>query len=147
MRSAILQKKGMSVPYLGVLIVFITLFSSCDIMLPWTNVHNPGTENPADPRLIDVQRETFTLAWDPIQSADAYKLYYRNHGESAWIELDEISAVSGPEFAINTGILSYGTYEFAVSTVIDGVESDLHTSLDETADPSSGWFINWTAPV
>jgi hypothetical protein len=44
-------------------------------------------------------------------------------------------------------MLPYGVYEFAVTSVsTDGLESEIHSSLDDNADPAGGWFLDWRAP-
>ena len=105
------------------------------------------TDEPADTAdnsMVKVTGSSFTLAWDS-SSADtaSYNLYWRNHGETEWTLLHD--GVSDPSFTITTSDLDHGTYEFAVSAVsTDGVESDLHTSMDESADPEP-WYLSWTA--
>ena len=100
---------------------------------------------------IQVKSTDFTIAWDSsdyivIGSAaiNSYRIYYRNHGENRWKFLDEIANIGNCEYKIMNSVLDYGIYDFAVSSVNkEGAESDLHTSLDTTADPVTGWYINW----
>ena len=54
--------------------------------------------------------------------------------------------LSSAEATVTTDDLVHGSYEFAVSSVsLTGMESELHTSLDETADPTTGWYLDWSA--
>jgi hypothetical protein len=93
-----------------------------------------------------------TLAWDPPVTdvpktpleVVSYQIYYRQHGAPLWCLLDEISASASPEFTIAMGRLQDGAYDFAVSAVLaNGRVSPLHSSLDNSADPVSGWFVLW----
>ncbi len=95
---------------------------------------------------IEIDEDWFTIAWDPDPEGeipDAYRMYFRHRGEESWTFLSAVEAQTAPEFTVTRDNLSYGTYEFAVSSVIDGFESDLHTSMDDTADPVCGWYVDW----
>jgi len=106
----------------------------------------PGTDPdpaPVEPERIVLNTAEFTLMWDPpAVSGVSFKLYSRPQGSSTWSVL--LDNLVSPQATINQTHLSYGTYEFAVSSVnASGDESVLHTSLDANADPSTGWFIEW----
>ncbi len=105
-----------------------------------------GTEpiDPTQPQIILITADHFTLYWDtPPEAVSEYRLYQRIHGGGDWNLL--AGGLDAPEATVTQMDLDFGTYEFAVSSVsMDGVESDLHTSLDETADPGTGWYLNWT---
>ena len=93
---------------------------------------------------IVISDSAFSIAWDTDSSTDEfYRIYARERGTYEWTFVQEITAAPSPEFEINTTNLTYGVWEFAVSAVEDGVESDLHTSMDDNADPVSGWYIDW----
>ena len=93
---------------------------------------------------IVISDPAFSIAWDTDSAADEYyRIYARERGTYEWTFIEEIAAAASPEFEINTTNLSYGVWEFAVSAVEGGVESDLHTSMDDNADPVSGWYIDW----
>ncbi len=95
---------------------------------------------------IEITEETFTILWDlDPQSGipDTYRMYFRNRGEEPWSLLSEVVPDIEPAFTITQDNLSFGIYEFAVSVIVGGVESDLHTSMDDTASPGTGWFVDW----
>lgn len=73
-----------------------------------------------------------------------YKVYYRVHGSYNWQFLMEVENSGSPECLVTSKDMDYGRYDFAVSAITEqqGV-SALHSSLDRTADPFSGWYINW----
>lgn len=103
---------------------------------------------------MNVVGDSFTISWDMntlydsdyINNATKYKVYYRIHGSSSWTLLDEIESVDDIEYTITNTALAYGDYDLGVSSV-NGLEteSEIHCSLDNTADPDSGWYISWTA--
>jgi len=94
---------------------------------------------------ISIFEEEFTIAWDvdSDDNPDQFRMYFRHRGEESWTILSEIAAEPEPRFQVNSALLSAGTYEFAVSAVAGGEESALHTSMDDTADPESGWYVDW----
>ena len=97
-----------------------------------------------------VTSDQFTVAWNPPEdpdtgdplSVDGYRLYYRDHGTYEWTHLVDTGSAE-TEFTVTTTDLSYGEYDFAVSSVSSGEESELHTSFDDTAIPSYGWYVDW----
>ena len=111
-----------------------------------TDPTDPSDPEESEAVALGVTGESFTLAWDPSDGdITGYEVYYRPHGSDAWTELGTTGA-SDTQFAVSNAILDYGTYEFAVAATIDGGEtSDYHTSLDATADPDSGWYLEWTS--
>jgi len=95
---------------------------------------------------MEITEDTFSIAWDPDPLSgipDTYRMYFRSRGAEPWSFLSEVTPDIEPEFTINQDNLSFGIYEFAVSAVIGGVESNLHTSMDDTASPGTGWFVDW----
>jgi hypothetical protein len=88
---------------------------------------------------------SFTLVWDPAAgSIGQYHVYYRAKGAGNWAFLDSVAASDQPTYTITSLLFPPGTYEFGVTSVDPwGNESPLHTSLDESADPASGWFLEW----
>lgn len=121
---------------------FFLLVFSCSL-LPFSD----------DPLEITVKGTHFSLEWDddswlvhdnPEKPA-AYRVYYRNHGGSSWKALREIVASAGTtNLRVANTELEYGRYDFGVSALDgSGVESEIHSSLDTTANPVCGWYINW----
>ena len=89
--------------------------------------------------------EEITLAWDPPPSEIAtYKIFYRSHESGTWILFDEIPADDDPEYTLYHGDFGNGDYDFGVVAVdTETAESAMHTSLDDTAQPETGWFLSW----
>ena len=101
---------------------------------------------------ILVKGDRLTLAWDPPKYAGSYagsevasyRVYYRARGASSWTKIEEIEADSDLSLTITSEDLDFGYYEFAISAVYSAdVESPLHSSTDTTADPNTGWYVNW----
>ena len=117
--------------------VFFGLFDV--IYPPQEDIDTGGAE------LLEVRGESFTLAWDSgAEPVSSYRVYTRPHGGTDWTPL--ASGLADASVTVTVAMLAYGVYEFAVSAVAgDGTESDLHTSLDPTADPESGWYLSWQA--
>ena len=90
--------------------------------------------------------EEVTLAWDPPPSEiAAYKIFYRSHESGTWILFDEIPADDDPEYTLFHMDFGDGDYDFGVVAVDpEAEESAMHTSLDDTAQPESGWYLSWT---
>ena len=97
---------------------------------------------------IDIQAAYFTIAWDPPASSivTGYRVYYRNRGSYEWMVLGEVPAVQLPTFTVSEDTLPYGAYEFAISALNGAGESNLHSSMDNSADPAFGWYVVWSGP-
>ena len=97
---------------------------------------------------ITVDGASFTLYWDPPENDPAdplarYNVYYRTRGTYRWTLLGATPGAT-ESFPVSTDILPHGSYDFAVTTVTaSGAESDPHTSLDDTAQPQTGWYVVW----
>ncbi len=109
-------------------------------------------ENENEKMEFIVKGDSFTISWDYgslntsnyVNKAAKYKIYYRIHGNNSWTFLDEIISENNLEYTITDKALDYGIYDLGVSSVnIKDAESEIHSSLDLTADPFSGWYINW----
>jgi len=108
------------------------------------SVNDPFTSIHVDERVI-------TLRWyAPITQAGEtvvfYRVFYREHGTFSWRSLDPVSAADVLEIAIDAdnSPIGAGRWDFAVSAVYaDGQESDKHSSLDESAQPTTGWYLDW----
>ena len=90
--------------------------------------------------------DRITLAWDaPPSAVDTYKVLLRVHDTQDWLLLqDNISAAAPLEYTVLHEPALNGLWDFGVVAVDDmGEESVVHTSMDVTADPSSGWYLIW----
>jgi hypothetical protein len=97
---------------------------------------------------ISINTSQATLQWDPPPSGASavvsYMVSYRIHGTSTWNTLASVPASSQPEYTVLRSALGIGSFDFAVVAVdLTGASSPLHTSLDPTADPTSGWYLTW----
>ncbi|MBN2658914.1 MAG: fibronectin type III domain-containing protein [Spirochaetales bacterium] len=96
---------------------------------------------------FDLTGPDFTISWDSEDlSADHYRVYYREHGSFNWVLLGISDSGMDLDFTIDNTMLAYGTYDFAVSSVSGDHESEFHSSMDDTAVPATGWYINWESP-
>lgn len=100
----------------------------------------PAVESNLTP--FTVEGESFTLAWNPAEPEDVlgYNVYYRVHQAETWEFLTDSTEA---ELLITSAMLPEGDYEFAVSSFTATEESELHTSLDATANPDTGWYLSW----
>ncbi len=133
-----------------VCIIFVTViafqFSGCSLpdLGSFTKDSDSG-ETKAVQKQITWSADQLTLQWDPpAQAVTNYNVYYRAHGTSTWLSFGQIAAVPQPEYSVQHSKLGNGTFDFAVvAKNAEGDVSDYHTSLDSTADPSTGWYISW----
>jgi len=107
-----------------------------------SELNKPGTP-------ILIQGTQFDLLWDPGEGGSPmdpvvrYNVYYRNHGTFPWVFLGDTGTLV-ESYQISTDILPHGSYDFAVSSVTaSGAESVPHTSLEDTAEPQTGWYVVW----
>ena len=100
----------------------------------------------AAPVAIVITGESFTFAWDAVAGdVSSYQVFYRPHGSGSWVRLDEIPAEGTPMYSITNSTLDYGSYDFAVrAAMVDGELTDYHCSLDSTAQPNEGWYVEWS---
>jgi len=104
-----------------------------------------------DPDEFEVTEETVTLAWDaPSPDIDFYRVLFRIHGANppeSWLVLEEnMSAAPSPEYTVNNADIGNGVFDFGVVAKdldADTEESALHSSLDVTAQPDTGWYLIW----
>ena len=95
--------------------------------------------------VIEISNSSFTLEWDSPSGStpNSYRIYYKEHFSNPWTLLDEIP-YQQLEYEINYNDLDGEEfYDFGVSAIYSGEESFLHYSLDEEAEPSTGWYIKW----
>lgn len=86
-----------------------------------------------------------TLLWADVNTitVESYKVYYKPHGDSTWILLDSIPS-SSPNYEISHSQIGNGIWDFGVSAVDElGNESKIHSSLEVTANPNTGWYLLW----
>jgi hypothetical protein len=138
-----------SIRTLSILILITTLFaatSGCSLYL-LQNLDATGSTPDPDTGAEKVLcgTEEVTLAWDPPPSEiTTYKIFYRSHESGSWILFDEIPADDDPEYTLFHGEFGNGDYDFGVVAVdTETEESAMHTSLDNTAQPESGWYLSW----
>jgi hypothetical protein len=143
----VFTRSAIKISLLFYLLLVLMSIVSCRLPLYTSFLHEsyPVSSIEAGER-IEITEDTFTIAWDPDPSSgipDSYRMYFRSRGDEPWSLLSELVPNIEPEFTITQDNLSYGIYEFAVSSVKAGIESDLHTSMDDTANPGTGWFLDW----
>jgi hypothetical protein len=106
-----------------------------------------GTAPAATAVMVESSADQIVLQWDPPASAvTKYIVSFRIHGESNWVPLPlgEIPATPLPEFPVLYADLGDGDFDFAiVAENAVGEKSNVHISLDPTAQPPSGWFLRW----
>jgi hypothetical protein len=124
------------------LIMFPFLVCACPLYNPASFVQPPAAKN-----LLMASKQV-TLVWDapPAGSPSIVKyiISYRVHGTSAWTTLATIPATAQPSYVVSYAAIGPGSFDFAVAAVTNtGAVSAVHTSLDDTAVPPSGWFLTW----
>lgn len=128
--------------YLFGLIICPLLVSACPLYNPASFVQPP------DAKSILTTAKKVTLVWDPPASGAStvvnYVVSYRAHNTSAWTVLGKVPATAQPSFVVSYSAIGGGSFDFAVAAVTStGATSPVHTSLDATAVPSSGWYLTW----
>jgi Fibronectin type III domain len=141
--------------YLPALVLFSLSFAACPLYNPAAFVQHPnsqnGSTNQTGPDDISMAVTQATLEWDPPTSGSSqvanYTLSYRVHGNSTWTTLATVPASATPSYTVLRSSLQPSTtasFDFEVVAVSStGVTSPPHTSLDSTADPTSGWYLTW----
>jgi len=156
------KKKNNLLPLLIILISLLILpLIACPMYTAVAFEYEESNESGADgqvpgdnPDGIEVTDENVTLAWDsPSEEVDFYRLSFRIHGANppdsvAWYIIDDnISADPNPEYQVNR--VGSGPFDFGVvaNYLNSGIEeSALHSSLDITAEPDTGWYLIWFEP-
>lgn len=129
------------------LLLLLTVFS---LLLFGCPLYNPAAfiQHQTAPDDISSIATQATLQWDPPASGASqvvsYTVSYRIHGTSTWNTLATVPASPQPEYMVLRAALGSGSFDFAVAAVDStGALSPLHTSLDPTADPTTGWYLTW----
>ena len=122
-------------------ILLCLLLSAC----PMFTQYPTGQTRPVPILLTGTQA---TLQWDPPVTGAAqvvsYTLSYRVHGTSSWNTLATVPASATPSYTVLRSTTGVGSFDFAVASVSStGGVSSMETSLDSTADPTTGWYITW----
>jgi hypothetical protein len=110
--------------------------------------NNPNT----DPKWITPKSDTITLFWnavdngiDSVRSYELFYLPYPSPADSAWKYLKTVPASSQPTALVYRKEINLATpFFFGVRCVTkENVRSDVHSSLDSTANIRNGWYIKW----
>lgn len=127
--------------YFLILLYFIFCMNSCRLFL---------SDSIDKPHEIIVTSNYITIEWDnPVffsktNTIESYNIYFRKHGYYQWLFYSEVDYKRIPSFTFDSGDFTPGKYDFGVSAVTtDGRESKIHSSLDSSASPSTGWYIFW----
>jgi hypothetical protein len=109
---------------------------------------SPSGQGQAAPADIASTATQATLQWDPpavdASQVVSYTISYRVHGTTTWTTLASVPASAQPQYTVLRSTLGSGSFDFAVMSVDGaGATSPLHTSLDATADPTTGWYLTW----
>jgi hypothetical protein len=104
-----------------------------------------GQAQGADPADVLTEQPQVTLAWDPPPTTvETYKLLFRVHDTNDWYLLGQIQAEPNPQYVINHADIGNGIFDFGVVAAnSQGQDSNMHTSLDITAQPDTGWYLVW----
>jgi hypothetical protein len=148
--GAVMNSLSKSIRTFSILILItaaLAATSGCSLyMLQNLEIPDDGTTDPATgAEKVLCSTAEVTLAWDPPNPGiTSYKIFYRSHESGSWILLDEIPADDDPEYILYHGDFGNGDYDFGVVAVdAETAESAMHTSLDDTAQPESGWYLSW----
>jgi len=131
------------------IIPFVIIMTTCTIPTITKKVYD--TENllcENTTQEIFYTKESITLEWDYTRDTlvSSFNLYYKEHGRSLWTLLDSTATTTTntAEFTIEYNQLGEGSWDFGVSSVeYGGAESEIHSSLDPTASPDTGWYLTW----
>ncbi len=121
------------------------------MILPILFILQNCTWSKFEPSQLIIESDHIDLEWDPPPPRESevlpivsYKIYYRIHGMPYWRLFDIVPASQFPKRTIYHSELGNGTFDFAVSAVLqDDRQSGIHSSLDLDADPTGGWYIIW----
>ena len=126
---------------------FVLLLSACPLYNPAAFVEHPNGQQ-TGPDDITSTATQVTLQWDPPASGASqvvsYTVSYRVHGTTTWNTLGSVPASTQASYTVLRSTTGSGSFDFAVACINSvGASSPLHTSLDPTADPTSGWYLTW----
>lgn len=91
--------------------------------------------------VYEINTSSFTATWDYSGDVDSFNVYYRIHGENSWTLLD---TTADQEYQIAYSDLRNAEFhDIAVTAIYEGKESAIHHSMDDSAIPATGWYIEW----
>jgi len=122
-------------------IIFLLLgLTGCDLL----------QEGTGKVKYITIRSSSFTLAWDNphipsgVKKEDLkYNVFRKKAGQSVWNLIERVPFSETPHLVLSKENLEPGHYAFAVSLSDGYNESDKHKSTEHTADPVSGWTVQW----
>ena len=142
-----------AVPLMSVVLALAIFSASGCTMAILHNYLGDGTvESDPDPVVPDsgltrcvCDTGAVTLAWDPPPGEIAgYRVYYRVHEVGDWTLIGEVPVNDNPELELLHADFGNGDFDFGVIAVdAENQESAMHTSLDDTAQPATGWYLSW----
>lgn len=135
-----MKKAGFTVTFILISIFYFFQISSC--AMPTISRFAADSNEVEE---IFRTTSSISLAWNYDEPANVqiYKMYYRHHGTTDWIFLDSVDS-SAPIFEVSHDTLGDGSWDFGVTAIdLSGTESDIHSSLDSSAVPSTGWYLLW----
>jgi hypothetical protein len=146
---------GITIFRAGILIVAVLVIfsaSGCTMAILHNYLGSGNVESDSDP--VDpnsgltqcvCDTEIVTLAWDPPPGEVAgYRVYYRVHEVGDWTLIGEVPVNDNPELELLHADFGNGDFDFGVVAIdAENQESAMHTSLDDTALPATGWYLSW----
>ena len=84
-----------------------------------------------------------TLTRDPPAGAATGYRVLRMHGTCDRVQLAGISASSEPRHSVQHSTAGNGELDFGIAAFHDGSQSPLHSSLDPSANPTTGRYLKW----
>ena len=128
---------------LAFVVLLVGLEAGCVLSDPAAFLKEPAP--PPTAVMVESSADVIILQWDPPVSEIArYLVSYRVHKGTHWVLLGTAPAAPLPEFTIPHADLGNGDFDFSIAAENPaGERSDLHMSLDPTAQPPTGWFLRW----
>lgn len=108
--------------------------------------------NNPNPLKIRVNGASAKISWEspnPVLNHQIlqYNIYIKNHNGGAWTLLEEIQNTKEDvlTFTLLKENIPYSFIDIGIRSVYtSGTMSEIHSSLDDTAEPSCGWYLYWT---
>jgi hypothetical protein len=97
-------------------------------------------------KIIRIRDTNFTLQWQkPLDATpDSYNIYYKAHHDLLWNLLYEVTSDTDYQYTINYFDLDDNlSHDFGITAVYGTTESGIHTSLESSANPNTGWYVEW----